>query len=88
MGRTKQINIIQLTNRTYYFHNDQINLKDFDVSLLKVDKKKLQRDWHLLHRLCDCLKIANCNKINIVNPLCLMIDKIIGHFEKKSGNKY
>ena len=27
MGETKQINI---KNRTYYFYNDQINLKDFD----------------------------------------------------------
>ena len=36
MGKIKQINI---KNRTYYFYNDQINLKDFDASLLKVDKK-------------------------------------------------
>ena len=51
MGKIKQINI---KNRTYYFYNDQIDLKDFDAKLLKVDKKRLQRDWHLLHRLCDC----------------------------------
>ena len=36
MGEVKQINI---KNRTYYFYNDQISLKDFDASLLKVDKK-------------------------------------------------
>ena len=36
MGEVKQINV---KNRAYYFHNDQINLKDFDVRLLKVDKK-------------------------------------------------
>ena len=36
MGEVKQINI---KNRTYYFYNDQINLKDFDARLLKVDKK-------------------------------------------------
>ena len=34
------------------------------------------------------LKIANCNNFNSVNPLYLMIDKMIGHFEEKSGNKY
>ena len=33
-------------------------------------------------------EIANCNNINSVNPLYLMIDKMIGHFEEKSGNKY
>ena len=36
MGKVKQINI---KNWTYYFYNDQINLKDFDASLLKIDKK-------------------------------------------------
>ena len=33
-------------------------------------------------------EIANCNKINSVNPLYLMINKMIGHFEEKGGNKY
>ena len=32
-------------------------------------------------------KIANCNNINSVNPLFLMINKIIGHFEEKSEIK-
>ena len=36
MGETKQINI---KNSTYYFYNDQIDLKDFNARLLKVDKK-------------------------------------------------
>ena len=36
MGETKQINI---KNRTYYFYSNIIDLKDFDVKLLKIDKK-------------------------------------------------
>ena len=40
MRRTRQINI---KNRSHYFYNDQINLKDFDASLLKVDKKKKKK---------------------------------------------
>ena len=36
MGKVKQINI---KNRTYYFYNDMINIKDFDARLLKIDKK-------------------------------------------------
>ena len=36
MGKIRQINI---KNRTYYFYNDQIDLKDFDARLLKIDKK-------------------------------------------------
>ena len=35
MGEIKQINI---KNRTYYFYNDIIDLKDFDAKLLKIDK--------------------------------------------------
>ena len=34
------------------------------------------------------LKIANCNNINSVNPLYLMINEMIGHFEEKNENKY
>ena len=36
MGETKQINI---KNQTYYFYNNQIDLKDFEAKLLKTDKK-------------------------------------------------
>ena len=36
MGKFKQINS---KNRTYYFYNDQIDLKDFGEKLLKIDKK-------------------------------------------------
>ena len=36
MGEIKHINS---KNETYYFYNDQINLKDFDARLLKIDKK-------------------------------------------------
>ena len=52
MGKIRQINI---KDRTYYFYNDQINLKDFDASMLE---KKFLRDWRLLHWLCDFLR--NC----------------------------
>ena len=36
MGEVKQINI---KNRTNYFYNGIIDLKNFDARLLKVDKK-------------------------------------------------
>ena len=36
MGTVKQINI---KNRTYYFYNDIIDLKNFDARLLKIYKK-------------------------------------------------
>ena len=33
---TKQIDI---KNRTYYFYNELINIKNFDRNMLKLDKK-------------------------------------------------
>ena len=36
METIKDINI---KSRTYYFYNDMIDIKNFDSSLLKVDKK-------------------------------------------------
>ena len=97
MGEIKQINT---KNRTYYFYNDRIDLKGFDAKLLKSDKKrfwwKAVKSWQ--KRLQDigvyCIgfvtvkKINNCNNINSVNPLYLMIDEMIDHFEEKKENKY
>ena len=34
------------------------------------------------------IEIANCNNINCVNLLYLMINEMIGHFEEKNENKY
>ena len=84
MGEAKQINI---KNRTYYFYNDQINLKDFDARLLKVDKKDYKEIDIYYIGYVTVKKIADCNNINSVNPLYLMIDKMIGHFEENSGNE-
>ena len=44
MGHIMQIHI---KNRTYYFFNDMINIKDFDSSLKKNRHKILQKYWHL-----------------------------------------
>ena len=85
MGEVKQINI---KNRTYYFYNDQINLKHFDARLLKIDKKDYKEIDIYYIGYVTVKKIANCNNINSVNPLYLMINEMIGHFEEKNENKY
>ena len=80
MGEVKQINI---KNRTYYFYIDQINLKDFGARLLKVKKNYKEIDiYHISY--VTVKKNANCNKINSLNPLYLMIHQMIGHFEEKN----
>ena len=66
MGGTRQINI---KNRTYYFYNDQINLKDFDARLLKIDKKGYNEIDISYIGYVTVKKIANCYNINSVYPL-------------------
>ena len=84
MGETKQINI---KNRTYYFYNDQIDLKDFDARLLKIDKKDYNEIDIYYIGYVTIKKIGDYENINSVNPLCLMINEMIGHFEETNENK-
>ena len=81
MGEFKQINI---KNRTYYFYNDEIDLKDFDAIFLKIDKKDYKDIDIYYTGYVTVKKIANCDNINSVNPLYLMINETIGHFEEKN----
>ena len=85
MGKVKQIKI---KNQTYYFHNDQINLKGFDARLLRVDKKDYKEIDIYYIGYVTVIKIANCSNINSVNPLYLIINEMVSHFEEKSENKY
>ena len=82
MGKVKQISI---KNWTYYFYNNQINLKDFDTRLLKVDKKDYNKIDIYYTGHMTFKKIANCNR---VNTLYLMIHEMIGHFEEKNERTY
>ena len=64
MGKVRQIDI---KNRTCYFYNDQISLKDFDARLLKVDKKDYKEIDICYIDYVTVKKLANCNNINSVN---------------------
>ena len=79
MRKVKQINI---KNRTYNFYN-KINLKTFDARLLTVDKKDYKEIDIYYIGYVTVKKIANCKNINSINPLYIMINEMIGHFEEK-----
>ena len=74
MGKTKQINI---KNKAYYFYNEQIDLKDFDARL-KKDCNEI--DIYYIGYV-TIKKIGDYNNINSINPLYLIINEMIGHFE-------
>ena len=73
---------------TYYFYNDQIDSKDFDAKLLKIYKKDYNEIdiYHIGY--VTIKKISYYDNINSGNPLYLMINKIISHFEEKDEIKY
>ena len=79
MGKIRQINI---KNRTYYFYIDQINLKDFDAIMLKIYKKNYNKIDIYYIGYATFKRIANCNNTNSVNPLYLMMNKMISHFQR------
>ena len=68
MGNIKQINI---KNRTYYFINDMINIKDFDSTLLKIDKKSYKNIGIYNTGYITIKIIDDYENIYSVNPLCL-----------------
>ena len=60
----KQINI---KNRTYYFYNDIIDLKNFDARLLKIDKKSY-KDINIYN-----IEYVTKEKLVIVKMLIVLI---------------
>ena len=82
MVTTKQLNI---KNRLYYFYNDLINLKDFDPSLLKLDKKS-SMDIGIYY--IDYVTKKPEYNIDSVNPLYLLIGELDGFIDEKEGSKY
>ena len=84
MGNIKEINI---KNRTYYFFDDMINIKDFDPNLLKIDKKSYKNiDIYYIGYIT--VKDSYYVKINSVNPLYLIISEADGYIKEKNGSKY
>ena len=78
MGNIKQINI---KNRTYYFFNDMTNIKDFDSSLIKIEKSPTKNIGIYSVRYITTKKIDYYENINSVNPLYLIIGKADGYIE-------
>ena len=78
MGNIKEINI---KNRTYYFFDAMINIEDFDSNLLKMDKKS-HKSIDIYYIGYMTMKDFDYVKINSVNPLYLIIDKVDGYIEE------
>ena len=75
-------------NGIYYFFNDMINIKVFDSSLLKIDKKSYKNIGIYNIGYITIKKIDVCESINSVNPLYLIIGKVDGYIKENNGKKY
>ena len=85
MVTTKRLNI---KKRTYYFHDDLINLKNFDSSLLNLDKKSYMDVSICYIEYITTKSINDYENITSVNPLYLIINDVDGYIEESNGNKY
>ena len=85
MGKFKEI---EIKNRTYYFYNDIINLKNFDSNLLKIDKKHHKGINVYCIGYITIKQIDDCENIYSVNPFYLLVHHASGYIKGKNGNKY
>ena len=81
MGTIKQIDI---KNRTYYFYNDMIDIRNFDVRLLKIDKNDIKT---LVFTILHILKLKKLMIVKIFTALILCICLLIMQMDilKKKG---
>ena len=61
-----------------------INIKNFDPSLLKIDKKLYKNIGICNIGYITVKKIDDYENIYSANPLYLMISEVIGHIEHRS----
>ena len=79
MGNIKEINI---KNRTYYFFDDMINIKNVDSNLLKIEKKSY-KNINIYHIRYITMKYSKYVNIHSINPLYLTIGEVDGSIEEK-----
>ena len=81
MGTIRQIDI---KNRTYYFYNDMIDIRNFDVRLLKIDKNDIKT---LVFTILHILKLKKLMIVKIFTALILCICLLIKQMDilKKKG---
>ena len=84
MGEVEQIKI---KYQTYFLYNDMINLKDFELDLLKIDKKYYKEINNFYNGYITILKNDDFESIYHVNSLYLRINHASGYIEEQSGNK-
>ena len=78
---------IDIKSHTYYFLDDIISIKNFHLSKIKIDEKSYK---NILIYFIGYVTIKDLKhlKINSVNLLYLIINKLNIYFEEIEKNKY
>ena len=84
---SNKIKDINIKKHTYYFFDDIINIKIFDPNKIKIDEKSC-KNILIYYIAYVTIKDWEYVKINIANPLYLIINKVKGYFEEISKNNY
>ena len=66
---------INTKNRTYYFFNDIINIKNIDSDKIKIDEKSYKNIF-IYYIGYVTIKDSKFVKISSVNPLYLILNKV------------
>ena len=74
---SNKIQDIDIKNRTYYFFNDTINIKNFDSNNIKIDEKSYK----------DILIYYSGYVIKDLKYVKIIFGKVYGYFEEISRNK-
>ena len=76
---------MNIKNRTCYFFDDIINIKEFNENNIKINKKSYK---NILLCYMEYVTIKKDLKTYNVNPLYLISGKFNGYFEEINGNRY
>ena len=76
---------VNIKNRIYYFYDDVISIKGFDLSNIQIDENSYK---NILTYYIGYVTIKRDIKIYSVNPLYLNFSKVKGYFEEINRNKY
>ena len=84
---TADVKSIDIKNRTYFL-SEMINLNNFNLKLLKINKK-LYKDIDIYYiGYITIKKIDDHENIHSINPLYLIINSAAGLLLKKNDNKH
>ena len=84
---SNKVKDIDIKNYTYYFFDDISNIKNFDPNNIIIDEKSY-KNIIIYYIGYVTIKDSKYLKINSVNPLYLIFNRVNGYFEEINKSRY